>query len=84
MDNDNLSTRGVGRLPDPLSDQLWRNLKNSETPALVLVEGEFPLTWFSTTALLSKRETKVSSVYTWTDDTAEEYMSYNAACISYN
>ena len=38
---------------------------------MVLIEGEFPLTWFFTTALLSKRETKVSSVYTWTDDTAE-------------
>ena len=31
------------------------------------VEGEFRLT----TALLSKPETKVSSVYTWTGDTAE-------------
>ena len=43
----------------------------AETAAMVLIEGEFPLTWFFTTALLSKRETKVSSVYTWTDDTAE-------------
>ena len=32
-----------------------------------LVEGEFSLA----TALLSKPETRVSSVYTWTDDTAE-------------
>ena len=32
-----------------------------------LVEGEFPLT----TALLSKPEMKLSSVYTWTGDTAE-------------
>ena len=32
-----------------------------------LVEGEFLLT----TVLLSKPETKVSSVYTWTGDTAE-------------
>ena len=69
--NGSLPTRGVGRLPGPLSDQLWRNLKNAETPAMVLIEGEFPLTWFLTTALLSKRETKVGSVYTWTDDTAE-------------
>ena len=58
-------------LPGPLSDQLWRNLKNAETPAMVLIEGEFPLTWFLTSALLSKREMKVSSVYTWTDDTAD-------------
>ena len=36
-----------------------------------LVEGEIPLTWFLTTALLFKPETKVSSVYTWTGDTAE-------------
>ena len=36
-----------------------------------LVEGEFQLTWFFTAALLSKPETKVSSVYTWTGDTAE-------------
>ena len=36
-----------------------------------LVEGEFPLTWFLTTALLSKPEMKVSSVYTWKGDTAE-------------
>ena len=34
-----------------------------------LVEGEFPLPWFFTTALLSKP--KVYSVYTWTGDTAE-------------
>ena len=46
-------------------------MENAETAAMVLIEGEFPLTWFFTTALLSKRETKVSSVYTWTDDTAE-------------
>ena len=71
VNNGNLPTRGVGRLPGPLSDQLWRNLKNAITAAMVLIEGEFPLTWFFTTALLSKRETKVSSVYTWTDDTAE-------------
>ena len=38
---------------------------------MVLIEGEFPLTWFFATALLFKRETKVSSVYTWTDGTAE-------------
>ena len=50
------------------SGGIW---KNAETPAMVLIEGEFPLTWFLTTALLSKRETKVSSVYTLTDDTAE-------------
>ena len=66
-----LPTRGVGRLPGPLSDELWCNLKNAETPAMVLIEGEFPLTCFLTTASLFKRETKVSSVYTWTDDTAE-------------
>ena len=36
-----------------------------------LVEGEFPLTWYLTTASLSKPETEVSSVYTWTGDTAE-------------
>ena len=36
-----------------------------------LVEGECPLTWFLTTALLSKPEMKVSSVYTWRGDTAE-------------
>ena len=71
VNNGNLPTRGVGRLPGSLSDQLWRNLKNAETAAMVLIEGEFPLTWFFTTALLSKRETKVSSVYTWTDDIAE-------------
>ena len=35
-----------------------------------LLEGEFLLSWFLTTALLSKPETKVSSVYTWTGDTA--------------
>ena len=48
--NDSLPTRGVGRLPGPLSDQLWRNLKNAATPAMVLIGGEFPLTWFLTTA----------------------------------
>ena len=69
--NGSLPTRGVGRLPGPLSDQLWRSLKNAETPPMVLIGGEFPLTWFLTTALLSKQETKVSSVYTRTDDTAE-------------
>ena len=36
-----------------------------------LAEGEFPLTWFFTTALLSKPETNNISVYTWTGDTAE-------------
>ena len=36
-----------------------------------LIEEEFPPTWFFTTALLSKPETKVSSVYTWAGDTAE-------------
>ena len=46
------------------------NPKNAETPAMVLIE--FPLTCFLITALSSKqRETKVSSFYTWTDDTAE-------------
>ena len=60
-----------GRLPGSLSDQLWRNLKNTETPAMILIEGKFPLTWFLTTALLSMRETKVSSAYTWREDTAE-------------
>ena len=62
MNNGSLPTRGIGRLPGPLSDQVWRNLKNAETPAM---EGEFPITRFLTTALLSKREMKVSSVYTW-------------------
>ena len=42
--NGSLPTRGVVRLPGPLSDQLWGNLKNAETPAMVLIEGEFPLT----------------------------------------
>ena len=42
--NGSLPTRGVGRLPGPLSDQLWRNLKKAETSAMVLIEGEFPLT----------------------------------------
>ena len=69
--NGSLPTRGVGRLPGPLSNQLGRNLKRAETPTMVLIEGELPLTWFLITALLFKRETKVSSVYTWTDDTAE-------------
>ena len=36
-----------------------------------LVEGEFSLTCFFTTTLLSKPEMKVNSVYTWTGDTAE-------------
>ena len=36
-----------------------------------LVEGKFPLTWFLTTALLSKPEMKVSSVYTWRGDNTE-------------
>ena len=36
-----------------------------------LVEGEFPLTWFLTNALLSKPEMKVRGVYTWRGDTAE-------------
>ena len=40
-------------------------------PPMSLVEGEFPLTWFLTTALLSKPETKVNSFYTRTGDTAE-------------
>ena len=79
--NGSLSTRGVGRLPGPLSDQLWRNLKNAQTPAMVLIEGEFPLTWFLTTALLFKKETKVSSVYTWTEDTAEGVYCFN--CFQY-
>ena len=57
--NGSLPTRGVGWLPGPLSDQLWCKLKNAETPAMVLTEGEFPLTWFLTTALLSKRETRL-------------------------
>ena len=65
----------IGRLPGSLSDQLWRNLINAETPSMVLIEGEFPLNCFLTTALLSKRETRVSSVYTWTDDTAEGVMN---------
>ena len=38
---------------------------------MLLIEGEFQLNWFLTTVLLSKRDTKVSSVYTWTNDTAE-------------
>ena len=66
-----MATRGIGRLPGPRSGQLWRHLKISETPPMVLAGGEFPLTWFFTTALLSKSETKVSSVHTWTCDTAE-------------
>ena len=60
MDNGSWPTRGVGRLPGPLSDQ-----------QTILVERELPLTWFLITALLSKPQTKVSSVYTWTGDTAE-------------
>ena len=35
------------------------------------VEGEFPLAWFLTAALLSKPEMKVSSVYTWRGASAE-------------
>ena len=57
MDNGSLPARGVGSLPGPLSDQLWWHLKNSETSPIGLVEGEFPLTWFLTSALLSKPET---------------------------
>ena len=71
VNNGSLPIRGVGRLPGPLSDQLWSYLKNAETLAMVLIEGEFPLTWFLTTAFLFKREREVSSVYTWTDDTDE-------------
>ena len=33
--NGSLPNRGIGRLPGPLRDQLWRNLKNAETPAMV-------------------------------------------------
>ena len=38
-------------------------LKNSETPHMGLGKGEFPLIWFLTTALLSKSEKKVSTVF---------------------
>ena len=71
MDSDSLPAQGVGRLPGPLSDQLWWHLKNSETPSMGLVEGEILLTWFLTTALLSKPEANVTSVYRWSGHTAE-------------
>ena len=71
MDNGSLPIRTFCRLPVPLSDQLVRNLTNSETLPMGLVEGKFALTWFLTNVLVSKLETKVSSVHTWPGDTAE-------------
>ena len=32
VDNGSMPIRGVGRLPGPLSDQLWWHLKSSKTP----------------------------------------------------
>ena len=60
MDNGTLPNQGVGSLPGPHSDQLWRHQKKFEIPLKGLIEGEFPLTCFFTTALLSKPDTNVS------------------------
>ena len=40
--NGSLPNRGIGRLPGPLRDQLWRNLKNAETPAMVFYRRGIP------------------------------------------
>ena len=65
VDNGSLPTPGAGRLPGRLGNQLWQHLKNIETP-MVLVEGEFQLTWFLADSSLFKPGMKVSSIYTLT------------------
>ena len=51
----------AGALPGPYS----------ESTSMGLIEWEFQLTWLLIPAILSKPEMNISSVYTWTGDTAE-------------
>ena len=67
MANGSLPTPRIGRLPGPFSDQL----KNYETPAMILVEVNLPLAWSQTRTVLFTRQMKVCSIYTGIDDTAE-------------
>ena len=66
VDNGSMPTPVVGRLPGPVGDHLWLNLKNFETLAMVLVGEEFPLSWFLTTTLLSTPQMQLSSINTGT------------------